>query len=64
MIRIAAVGFAIAVAGPVMAQQYPVKPVRYIVPYAPGGGTDTVARTLGAKLSEAFGQQFVIDNRG
>lgn len=45
------------------AQSYPVKPVRMIVPYPPGGGTDTFARTLGAKLTEAFGQQVVMDNR-
>jgi tripartite-type tricarboxylate transporter receptor subunit TctC len=59
------IGLAMAAALPGIApaQQYPTKSVRYIVPYAPGGGTDTVARTLGAKLTEAFGQQFVIDNR-
>ena len=59
------IGLAMAAALPgiAAAQQYPTKSVRYIVPYAPGGGTDTVARTLGAKLTEAFGQQFVIDNR-
>src|SRR4051812_14722778 len=43
---------------------YPTKPVRFIVPYPPGGTTDIVARGLGAKLSERFGQQIVIDNRG
>ena len=45
------------------AQPYPVKPVRYLIPYAPGGGTDIVARTLGVKLSELLGQPFIIDNR-
>src|SRR5688572_24273201 len=45
------------------AQSYPVKPVRMIIPYPPGGGTDLFARTLGAKLTEAFGQQVVMDNR-
>lgn len=44
--------------------QYPVKPIRVVVPFAAGGGTDVVARTLGQKMSEQFGQQFVIDNRG
>ncbi len=46
-----------------MAQAYPSKPVRYLVAYAPGGGTDIVARTMGVKLAELLGQQFVIDNR-
>ena len=43
---------------------YPSRPVKVLVPYAPGGGADTVSRILFAKLSELFGQQFVIDNRG
>lgn len=43
---------------------YPTRPVRMIVPYAPGGGADTLARYIGQTLSEAFGQSFVIDNRG
>jgi tripartite-type tricarboxylate transporter receptor subunit TctC len=42
---------------------YPVRPVRIIVPYTPGGASDAVARILGAKLGETLGQQFVIDNR-
>ena len=46
-----------------MAQSYPVKPIRLIVPYPPGGGTDIFARMLGARLGEALGQQIVIDNR-
>jgi len=45
------------------AQTFPAKPIRYIVSYAPGGGTDIVARTVGAKLSELFGKQVIIDNR-
>jgi tripartite-type tricarboxylate transporter receptor subunit TctC len=45
------------------AQAYPVRPVRLIVPYPPGGGNDTLARLFGAKLSEAWGQQIVVDNR-
>ena len=47
-----------------IAQEWPVKPVKVIVPFPPGGGTDTVARPLAAKLSQLLGQQFVIDNRG
>ncbi|HWI14861.1 MAG TPA: tripartite tricarboxylate transporter substrate binding protein [Burkholderiales bacterium] len=42
---------------------YPVKPVRLIVPYPPGGGNDTVARIIAAKLTELWSQQIIIDNR-
>ena len=52
-------------AGTVVAQaEWPTRPVKVIVPYPAGGGADTVSRILFAKLSEALGQQFVIDNRG
>ena len=46
-----------------MAQTYPAKTVRVIVPFAPGGGTDILTRTIAPKLSETLGQQLVIDNR-
>ena len=46
------------------AQQYPSRPVRVIVPFAPAGPTDFVARVLTQKMSETWGQQFVVDNRG
>ncbi len=45
------------------AQTYPAKPIRFIVPYPPGGGTDLLARALGQKLSESLGQQVVVENR-
>ena len=45
------------------AQQYPVKPIRMIVGFVPGGGTDIVARIIAPKLSEAWSEQVVIDNR-
>ena len=48
---------------PIIAQTYPSKPVRMIVPFPPGGGNDILGRVLAAKLSEQFGQQVVIDNR-
>ena len=46
-----------------IAQLYPVKSIRLIVPFAAGGSSDTLARTLGQALSESFGQQVVVDNR-
>ena len=45
------------------AQGYPAKPVRIMLGYPPGGGTDVMARTLAAKLTEAFGQQVIVENR-
>ena len=45
------------------AQTYPSRPVRWIVPFPPGGGTDILARLIGQWLSERLGQPFVIDNR-
>ncbi len=45
-------------------QDWPQKPVKVIVPFPPGGGTDTVARPLAAKLTQMTGHQFVLDNRG
>ena len=52
-----------AFAGAAGAQQFPSKQIRFIVPYPPGSGTDIVARILGHKMTEAWGQQVLVDNR-
>lgn len=61
-------GSAVAAALPLrataLAQSWPDKPVKMIVPFAPGGATDLLARPWAEKLSQAFGQPFVIENRG
>ena len=53
----------LAAAVPAAAQEYPTRPVRMIVGFAVGGGTDTTARPIAQKLSELFGQQVIVDNR-
>jgi tripartite-type tricarboxylate transporter receptor subunit TctC len=50
-------------AAPVVAQNYPSKPIRLIVPYAAGGGNDTLSRAIGQKLTQSLGQPLVVDNR-
>ncbi len=57
---------ALAVVAPVSAQtpvQFPTKPVRFIVPFPPGGGADVIGRVISQRLTEKWGQQLVIDNR-
>ncbi len=61
--RMALAGF-VLLAQAAQAQDWPQKPVRFIVPYPPGGGTDVIARIIQEPLSRALGQQVVIENRG
>jgi tripartite-type tricarboxylate transporter receptor subunit TctC len=60
-----AAGLAMAFAAPAWAQQkdYPNRPIRYIVPYSPGGSTTWTSRLVGQRLTEAWGEQVIIDNR-
>jgi len=60
--RLAAV--LLAAAGMAHAQDWPAKPLRFVVPYPPGGGTDVIARILQQRMAEGLGQTIVIENRG
>jgi tripartite-type tricarboxylate transporter receptor subunit TctC len=62
--KLLAFAIALSMSAVVQAQSWPTKPVRFIVPFPPGGATDISARLLGQKLTEIWGQQVVIENRG
>jgi len=64
VIRSLAFAFAASLAAlPAMAQDWPSKPVKFVVPFPPGGSVDPLARLLGAKLGDALKQQFIVENR-
>jgi tripartite-type tricarboxylate transporter receptor subunit TctC len=61
---LAVAGVLIGAAAPAASEDYPTRPITLVVPYAAGGGNDTMARVVADKMSEALGQQIVIENRG
>ena len=65
-LELAAAALAVGVPASALAQaqSWPERPVKLILPYAPGGATDLIGRPWADKLTQAFGQQFVIENRG
>ena len=64
MMRLPTLGFALAIAATAAAQPaYPNKPIRFITPYAPGGSTTLMARLVGQKLTERWGQPVIVENR-
>jgi len=60
---LAAAAFALCIGAPALAQTYPSKPIKMVVPFAAGGGTDVLARVIGEKLSAGLGQPVIIDNK-
>src|SRR5688572_18675951 len=63
VVRSIAVALALGAPAAVSAQEYPVKPIRIIVPFGAGSATDALARTIGPKMTEMWGQQVIVENR-
>jgi tripartite-type tricarboxylate transporter receptor subunit TctC len=61
--RILALLVAVCTVSPTLAQSYPAKPVRIVVPFAPGGGSDFIARFMAQRLTAGLGQQFIVENK-
>ncbi len=62
-LRLVLAAMAVLLSSVALAQNYPVRPVRFIVPFPPGGGTDVPARLIAPRLAEGLNQQMVVDNR-
>ncbi len=56
--------FLVAVAGPALSADFPVRPIRFVVPFAAGGTSDIIGRILSARMQDSLGQSLVVDNRG
>src|SRR4051794_17540671 len=61
--RLSALLFCMSAIGPAVAQDYPSRPVKILVPYGPGGATDIIARIVAQRLTESMGQTFLVENR-